>query len=326
MNLYIATIDSNHILLLTNKNMASRSRGRKENFSKTEKMILVQEVADRRDIIDGEVSLHLTAAMKEQAWDAVSEIVSKANGVVRTTEKVKREVQKTEVWAENKACKPEEGGGKNWWWTGTTTVGKDRRTAQHLFDRRGDLRYRQSGNVDVLFDLRVDDDGTGTTTVGKDRRTAQHLFDRRGDLRYRQSGNVDVLFDLRVDDDGIGTTTVGKARRTAQHLFDRRGDLRYRRSGNVDVLFDLRVDDDRTGTTTVGKDRRTAQHLFDRRGDLRYRRSGNVDVLFDLMSMTTGPAPPPLEKKEELLSTFLTEEAIYGIDGVETWTFSSTSE
>ena len=121
----------------------------------------------------------------------------KVDGVVRTTEKVKKEVQKTEVWAENKARKPEEGGGKNWWWTGTTTVGKDRRTAQHLLIE------------EAIYGI-----------------------------------------------EGMETWTLSL----------------------------------------------TSE------------------------SMTTGPAPPPLEKIEELLSTFLTEEAIYGIDEVETSTFSSTSE
>ena len=47
------------------------------DFSKEEKQILVQEVVDHRDIIEGEDGLHLTAAMKERVWDAVAEMVTK---------------------------------------------------------------------------------------------------------------------------------------------------------------------------------------------------------------------------------------------------------
>ena len=118
--------------------MASGSCGkggkRIVNFSKTEQMILVQEVAERRDVIEGEMTPSLTTAMKDRAWDTIagSRNCHEGRRGCENNGKGEEEVPATQVGPQVEARESQEGGSENWGWAGATTAGKNRSNSQHI--------------------------------------------------------------------------------------------------------------------------------------------------------------------------------------------------
>ncbi|KAK6175938.1 hypothetical protein SNE40_014312 [Patella caerulea] len=101
--------------------MASDKRERQPNWAPREEILFVTAYIERADIIDGEFSgcgvgssRGISHATKEEAWDALREIVNSNSANLRTIEQFKKKIAQIKCLAlrKNRKNHTETGGGK----------------------------------------------------------------------------------------------------------------------------------------------------------------------------------------------------------------------